>query len=245
MSDLFHENVTDEMRDKIFAVMATATHHDFQVLTKRPERMLEYLSASYRRHELQLAIDRIMPRGKMPKGFYAATDGTVKPHTSWPLPNVRLGVSVENQKAADDRLDYLCELASHGWQTMVSFEPLLSPVDPGSWWLSLGARTWVIVGGESGAGARPMHPDWARSLRDQCKAAGVPFFFKQWGEWLPLSDYDPFVHGMKADKYSHEFAWRAGTKNESELPLSCYRVGTKAAGCLLDGVEHHEFPEVR
>jgi hypothetical protein len=89
-----------------------------------------------------------------------------------------------------------------------------------------------------------MHPDWARSLRDECVAAGVPFFFKQWGEWLPLTDYDPFVHGTDTDRFSHQFAWRAGQKNDAELPISCYRVGKKAAGDLLDDVQWHQFPAV-
>jgi hypothetical protein len=151
----------------------------------------------------------------------------------WPLPNVWLGVSVENQKAADDRLDYLCELASQGWQTMVSFEPLLGAVDPGKWWLSLGARTWAICGGESGPGARPMHPDWVRGLRDQCVAAGVPFFFKQWGEWSPSQAPD----GGTLAGY--------GEFGPATSPVGMRRVGKKAAGHLLDGVEWHQFPEVR
>jgi protein gp37 len=145
-----------------------------------------------------------------------------------PLKNVWLGVSVENQKAADDRLDYLCELGSQDWQTMVSFEPLLGAVDPGEWWLSLGSRTWAIVGGESGPGARPMDPAWVRGLRDQCVAAGVPYFFKQWGEWLP--------------------AMQDGADNPAVQELNCsdqpIRVGKKAAGALLDGVEWKQFPEV-
>src|SRR6202012_4014672 len=115
------------------------------------------------------------------------------------------------------------------WPTMVSFEPLLSAVDPSSWWLSLGARTWAIVGGESGPGARPMHPDWARSLRDQCQAAGVPFFFKQWGEYLPAMMDGGYDRGG------------AQVLNCSDEPV---RVGKHAAGALLDGVEWKQFPEV-
>jgi protein gp37 len=142
------------------------------------------------------------------------------------LPNLHLGVSVENQKTADERIPLL--LQTPAAVRFISAEPLLDSLNIRPY---LGIECvhedgyseddtnaticrecedtqvldWVIVGGESGAGARPMHPDWARSLRDQCKAAGVPFFFKQWGE---------------------------------------YRVGIKASGCLLDGVEHHEFPAV-
>jgi hypothetical protein len=88
---------------------------------------------------------------------------------------------------------------------------------------------WVICGGESGHGARPMHPDWARSLRDQCKAAGVPFFFKQWGDWWPMSRTDGI----------HEFPF--GSYNVDSR-FGFIKRGKRAAGRLLDGVEHSEFP---
>lgn len=217
MSDLFHEAVTDEMRDKIFAVMALCPQHIFQVLTKRPEQMLKYLT------DRNLS-QRIHERVKGIMGYDNPKRPAINP-SDLPLPNVWPGVSVENQKAADDRLDYLCELASRGWQTMVSFEPLLGAVDPGKWWLSLGQNTWAIVGGESGPGARPMQAAWARSLRDQCAAAGVPYFFKQWGAWVPTTD--PKVAAARG------------------IPLeNCMSyVGKRAAGALLDGVEHKAFPE--
>jgi protein gp37 len=256
MSDLFHENVTDQMLDRIFAVMATATHQDFQILTKRPKRMASYLRECGRKILIQRAADSLMPRGKMPKGLHAATDGTVVPHTVWPLPNVWIGVSVEDQKAADDRLDYLCDIDADGWQTMVSFEPLLSALDPGSWWLSLGSRTWAIVGGESGPGARPMHPDWARALRDQCVAAGVPFFFKQWGAWMPWQpDGGPSEwksqsgnlmdrHAFPDFKDADERGWTDDCLHEGDGICVHQRVGKKAAGRLLDGREWNEMPAV-
>src|SRR5262249_61051875 len=119
-------------------------------------------------------------------------------HESRYLPNVWLGVSLEDQKTADDRIPLLLETpAAVRW---ISAEPLLGPIDLSKEYLTAllgkypfkhysGPRTtiahlldWVVVGGESGPKARPMHPDWGRSLRDQCVAAGVPFFFKQWGE---------------------------------------------------------------
>ena len=97
---------------------------------------------------------------------------------------------------------------------------------------------WVICGGETGPGARPMHPDWVRGLRDQCQAAGTPFFFKSWGEWVTenqspedilLPGQSTIPHGWKGRKYED----------------SVYRVGKRRAGRLLDGVEHNEFPEVK
>lgn len=211
MSDLFHSNVTDDMRDKIFAVMALCPQHTFQVLTKRPERMLTYLtSAPWGRIEEE-AIAIACAFYDLPCMANIASDATDIDRI--PLPNVQLRVSVEDQKAADQRLSHLCDLADQGWKTMVSFEPLLSAVDPGKRWLALGAKTWGIVGGESGRKARPMHPDWARGLRDHCVVAGVPFFFKQRGEYAPNPD-DAHVD----------------------------RVGKKTAGRLLDGREWNEMP---
>ncbi len=96
---------------------------------------------------------------------------------------------------------------------------------------------WVICGGESGSQARPMHPAWARSLRDQCAAAGVPFFLKQWGEWAPSDDERAEMVGIDPEVAEHDCAFNVG---EAE---SMKRVGKGKAGRLLDGVEHNGFPE--
>jgi protein gp37 len=157
----------------------------------------------------------------------------------WPLPNVWLGVSVEDQTRAEERIPDL--LATPAAKRFLSCEPLLGPMHlrcirfPASNRAFLDAtngRTdypgphahpdlakvdWVICGGESGPNARPMNPGWARLLRDQCQDAGVPFFFKQWGEW------------------------QAGD-NDTPHGLQYYRVGKKAAGAMLDGREWREFP---
>ena len=165
------------------------------------------------------------------------------------LPNVWLGVSVENQHFADERIPLL--LSAPAAVRWISAEPLLGPVSlhlnnySATRWLD-----WVVCGGESGANARPMHPDWARSLRDQCHAAGVSFFFKQWGEWLPRDFYPSQTWKVKrADEYTR----LASFDPEGVLHLgSCgsampgwqflNRVGKKAAGRLLDGREWSEFP---
>ncbi len=248
MSDLFHEAVPVEFIDQVFAVMAACPQHIFQVLTKRPQRMLDYLRDTSIKTlgvwwtTIFECLER--PEPPMPK--------------TWPLRNVQLLVSVEDQETADERIPPL--LLSPAAVRGISAEPLLGHVDLrkiriGNSWIKGGFAhdwrvnclrpqtifpedghvhltgiDWVICGGESGPGARPMHPDWARSLRDQCQAAGVPFFFKQWGEWLPHNqDGNP---ELKSGQHL----------NCSDAPV---RVGKKAAGRLLDGREWSEYPEAR
>ena len=240
MSDLFHENVPDSVIDKVFAVMALSKKHTFQILTKRPERMLAYCKTLGRHH----SYDRVSIAAKeirKSKGFFWSLDN----NAGWHLPNVWLGVSVEDQATADERIPLLLQTPSAvRW---ISAEPLLGPIDldamsrtPGADpdevtevddeygppLSGVGGIDWVVVGGESGPGARPMHLDWARSLRDQCQAADVPFFFKQWGEFAPnwFCDDDGKYDGG---------------------PIWMDRVGKKSAGRLLDGREHNEYPEVR
>lgn len=168
MSDLFHENVTDEMRDRIFAVMALCPQHIFQVLTKRPERMLAYLGTGE---------NALMNRW----GFWAshamhlhtgvndlARDSAMAP--KWPLPNVWLGVSDEGNH--HERIDILRETPAA--VRFVSFEPLI--FDPGT--VNLNGLDWVISGPENGPHKRPMWQKWEDNLVAQCEAASIPFFAK-------------------------------------------------------------------
>jgi protein gp37 len=232
MGDLFHEAVPDEWIDRVFAVMALAWRHQFLVLTKRSARMRDYVSRGDNEHSS--LIESIADRGAR-----LVEDGdTAFDHLSsmpWPLPNVWLGVSAEDQARADERIPYL--LATPAAVRFVSAEPLLAPVDLGAWLRDGSPRLdWVIVGGESGPGARPMHADWARAIRDQCVTAGVPFFFKQWGEWLP-TDHD-------AGAISYGAHRRHGWDIDGPHEAWSYRVGKTRAGRLLDGREWNEFPEV-
>lgn len=209
MGDLFHEDVHYSYIRLIFACAMACPQHTFQVLTKRPRRMLD---------------------------FFNSNSVSVLP-VQWPLPNVWLGVSVENQQTADERIPLL--LHTPAAVRFVSAEPLLGPIDlrysafNGSDSIqSLEGLHWVIVGGESGPWARPTHPDWVRSLRDQCVAAGVPFHFKQWGEYC-------WPEQMTED------VWRMvdAQVNLAGIPEEAYRVGKKAAGRMLDGKEWLEFPK--
>ena len=246
MSDLFHEHISDQMIDRVFAVMARASHHTFQVLTKRPSRMLEYLT----RHD---RIENAESKSWRPK------KRTTRPRIRRQLPNVWLGVSVEDQQTADERIPLLTRTPAI--VRFVSYEPALGPMDlfrcgglntiiramkyendtghPSAPWLD-----WVIAGGESGPGARPMHPDWARSIRDQCQAAAVPFFFKQHGEFI--SSYDAGARSDEIDRWNRTFgeAWTRSGKYTFPDGKQVARVGKKAAGRLLDDQEWSEFPVV-
>lgn len=291
MSDLFHESVPDEVIDRVFAVMALCPQHTFQVLTKRSARMREFFRETTGwRARIASLLNDIKPsplwNGNVHQGWqnlHGRSDG---------LPNVWLGVSVEDQKRADDRIPDL--LATPAAVRFLSCEPMLGPVDltcidlPGGeytldaltsytaeqavedWresdndWedhfteeygFAPGDRSgplhktidWVIVGGESGPGARPMHPDWARSLRDQCADAGVPFFFKQWGEWAPhpkdelltIKQYYRSVRYIDVDTGQRK---SDPTRWTTDATMRC--MGKKRAGRLLDGVTHDAMPQL-
>lgn len=258
-SDLFHENVPVAWIDQVFAVMASAPQHTFQVLTKRPERMRSYLS------DIDLE-DRLTElwRGENPD------------RQTWslmlPLSNVWLGVSVEDQAAADERIPVLLQTpAAVRW---ISAEPLLGSVDLcetfGMWWnqtmgcfessiatgfnrnpnnLAETALDWVVVGGESGQNARPMHPAWARSLRDQCAAAGVPFLFKQWGAFIPADQAECDLNAC----YEHSsgggwvnpngsFALGETAAPGEDGAVHVFQLAAKHAGRMLDGVVHDAYP---
>lgn len=183
--------------------------------------------------------------------------------------NVWIGTTVEDQVRADERIPALLSIPAR--VRFLSCEPLLGPVDlalrkygtddDGKVRLRCGGECcagwpspihWVIAGGESGPHARPMHPDWARSLRDQCAAAGVPFLFKQWGEWMPINQMADGLCDRRTctvpscvvhfDGSCHDpiapMAFRHGTG-----AMTSFKVGKRAAGRLLDGREHNEFPQ--
>ncbi len=263
--DLFAENVPDDWIDQVFAVMALAPHHTFQVLTKRPERMRAYMTSPHSALRFyHIVMDMVVVDGHKAilttrETHHIAPDGKKVMLGVWPLPNVWLGVSVEDQKRADERIPVLLETpAAIRW---VSAEPLLGMLDvrrhiemahlDSELGLSNPGIDWVVAGGESGRGARPMHPDWARSLRDQCAEAGVPFLFKQWGEYLPAIDRerdDPDWHRDYSHTYADDqpdMAWlniEGGCGFHGARFHVMQRVGKRVAGRLLDGIEHNAFP---
>ena len=233
MSDLFHEAVPFEFIAHIFRIFKAAPQHTFQVLTKRPARLLE---------------------------FYRWWDPTAVSAGCNFYPNLWLGVSVENQTAAEERIPYLLQVPAA--VRFLSCEPLLGPLDLQMTcthdkvlrrhritWLEM--LDWVIVGGESGRNARPMHPAWARSLRDQCKEAGTAFFFKQWGEWGISRHEELLPTNPHPDGYfDEEGRWQqtgVGLENPEAIyyPWRCemQRRGKAANGRLLYGEEHNAMPK--
>lgn len=210
MSDLFHERVPDEWMLKVMDVMRRCPQHTLQILTKRPDRMCHFCSRlrfdGAGTGRLWLAANPEDRDGWRPFGGAGCT----------PLSHIWLGVSVEDQATADARIPLL--LRTPAAVRFVSYEPALGPV---RLWheMSNGALMnlgpvangrgldWVIMGGESGPGARPMDPDWARSVRDQCQAAGVPFFFKQWGG-VRKKDAGALLDGREWREWPACPAWR-------------------------------------
>jgi protein gp37 len=254
MGDLFHESVPDEWIMQAFAVMQIAHRHTFQVLTKRADRMRAWMSAPNREEELNAAIHALGLKLELGGAVFAEIALGKPVRFPWPAPHIWLGVSAEDQKRADERIPHLLETPAA--VRFVSAEPLLGAIELYKDGLWFGPQIddqmesnrvkldWIIVGGESGRDARPMHPDWARSIRDQCAAAGVPYFFKQWGEWISaaapghsdetgvLMPDGEFLRGRRVLDWSSEEGWIVK------------RLGKARAGRLLDGATHDGMPEI-
>lgn len=254
--DLFAEGVPDEWLDQIFAVMALCPQHTFQVLTKRPERMREYLRGdenasndeAHQPHQriLDAAYNIIGSPGRFSPIALHLRSLCEASEPPLPLPNVWLGVSVEDQRRADERRHSMAELAAKGWTTWVSYEPALGPVD----WRGWGFLKWLVSGGESGSDARPSHPDWHRGARDFCAVAGVPFLFKQWGEFhptqIPRSEFAvPRPFHRAGELCANANGRLEGFPQDQDNITVMRRVGKRGAGRLLDGIEHNAFPEIR
>ena len=252
MADVFEDRRDlDALRERLFALIAQTPWLDWQLLTKRPEAVMALVPESWSQGV----------RGVAETGF---------------PPNVWVGTTVEDRRRADARVPHL--LAIPAAVRFLSCEPLLGALDLSQWlggyvlrtndgrWLRnthpdaattggtwLRGIEWVIGGGESGHGARPTHLGWARSLLNQCAEAGVPFFWKQWGEWAPGNDGPggdilPIASGCKASgfwTYNDDWIGAAGAEGLNPFRQTMVRVGKKTAGAILDGVEHKHFPGAR
>jgi protein gp37 len=281
MSDIFHESLSIQTIAEIYAIFFLAHWHTFQVLTKRADRMRDVLTSDEFKEELCNAVNRMHHLFIKPLEQTLYFDAEILQEL--PLKNVWQIVSVEDQPNADERIPYL--LQTPAFIRGLSCEPLIGAIDltkllmirsdndlkPDVTINSLKGWhggfnrpevtkiDWVICGGESGSKARPMHPDWARSLRDQCNTAGVPFFFKQWGEYgtvyQPLFKmYHSYLHFTQKDWVNKGDAClsidgttckRGKDFQECAYPVAIMqRIGKKEAGRLLDGKEWNEMPKM-
>lgn len=242
LADVFDNEVDPAWRADLFHLIEETPNLDWLLLTKR-----------------------IGNASKMIRDARLALVGSTRLIFPEVLQNVWLGATVVNQMEADRDIPKLLEIPAS--VRFLSIEPLLDSIDlkfhffepTGNWRTYKGKRQmeltehkklhWVIVGGESGSNARPMHPEWARSLRDQCTCAGVPFLFKQWGEYAP-SKYSALPSISSSDgNIELDVAWPDGTicngnaEDHGGKGILLTKYGKKAAGRLLDGVTHDDYPE--
>lgn len=233
MSDLFHESISFSTIKEILEVIMDNPQHRFQILTKRPSRMLH---------------------------FFKHSNAFSKPELMLKFQNMWLGVSASTQADADKNIPLLLQLPFIK-NLFVSLEPMTEAINlmpDGATNPHLRPRgiKWVIVGGESGHHARPIHPNWVRNIQQQCQIASVPFFFKQWGEWMPndvINNWDDLI--KKCDKDYHipngkismmkingEHDNKILIDGITEPLIRMIKVGKKQAGSLLDGKQYHEMP---
>lgn len=234
VSDLFHEGVPFDYIERVFETMVhpDGVKHTYQILTKRPERALAFFHY-------------------FAKKLADFNDGEPDEDWLWRQPHIWIGTSVEDQKTAVERIPFLTQIPAA--IRFLSCEPLLGPLDledlawevPGPEWSGNNKLVdWIIAGGESGPGSRPAHPDWFRSLRDQCQEASIQFFFKQWGNWLPCEKIPNSFKWKSQDGNREDFIGRDAEKEGWQFfnGVRIKNVGKKAAGRLLDGQTWDEFP---
>jgi protein gp37 len=246
MSDVGHARVPRAALVTMFAVMALADRHTFQVLTKRPNRLARLLADEchcgaghapgvHFRSEMAWAVSKANP--DRVAGAPEDAEHRVYHETPWPLPNVWIGTSIESDDYCR-RADELRQVPAA--VRFLSCEPLFGPLPN----LDLTGLDWVIVGGESGHGARPMHPDWPRSLRDECQRLGVPFFFKQWGEWAPEAVCATERGADNALYIERDGATRPAAVGARGDATTIQRNGKHRTGRRLDGRTWDEYPAV-
>jgi protein gp37 len=249
MSDWLDDEISHEWLAHLLETIRLCPNLDFLLLTKRPEN-----------------FHKLLDRAQNPFGG-TRSGGDPPDFVKWvldwldgsPPPNVWIGTTVENQECAATRIPLLLKIPAR--IRFLSCEPLLGPLDLSPLLVGDGSLLhvatnsrmagihWIICGGESGAHARPMHPDWARSLRDQCATAGVPFLFKQWGEYLPICEdppnWIPMPDGQDWHTGKKSIVVQLDGSHRKEFPpgaMTCIRLGKKHTGRLLDGALHHAFP---
>lgn len=252
--DLFHENVPDEWIDEVMAVIAYTDWHIHQLLTKRADRMLGYMTRLYQNDHYKKVAELIVgilgKRGDPEKAVAKCIAQFEKR-----LPHAWFGVTAENQPTADERIPYL--LAAPVCVRWISAEPLVGFVDARRYMPKRRRRKdepkvgseanpgasldWVVAGYESGARARPGHPDWARKLRDDCVAAGTAFFFKQWGSWMPDDRHPERMFIYHDGSTDIQDGRAADPRNGGECEVACLG-SKKKTGNVLDGRTWRQYP---
>lgn len=254
-ADLFHPSVPDEWIVKVFKVMRDAPQHVFQVLTKRAERMRDFVSVRYpvplANVWLGVSVeDRATADERIP--LLLDTPASVRWISAEPLlgsvdltmindGTAHRDVPREEWGSVDD------DDSPPGlwWNVLTGERTIMHGGATGEWSRTDTALDWVIAGGESGPRARPMHPDWVRSLRNQCAAAGVPFLFKQWGEWAPADAISDDDDRKLQEQWITIFGRHIDPRNGIDIFKGddvVYRAGKKHTGRLLDGVQHDGYP---
>jgi protein gp37 len=250
MGDLFHEDVSDGFIAAVFGVMAASPQHTFQILTKRPKRAKYWFEWI---EEVRGGGYTVTPDFRvLDAASQYGVDINLSTEYEWPLPNVWIGATVENQRSADSRIAHLLKIPAT--IRFISVEPMLYSIDLQE--VSLGGTLrgdvlnkvygpvigprpfrrpmengidWVICGGESGVNARPTLLRWIRELRDQCISAEVPFMFKQWGEWVNNSQVWVITKNFRKILVENEVMCRVGKAN---------------SGKYLDQKLHLEYPKM-
>jgi len=273
MTDLFHEEVPREIIHRTFAAIALAPTHRFLILTKRPGEMRDYLTDNGTPIRVSEHMEALIePEHQINESWADTRTREIRTYDkAWPPENAWLGVSAEDQDAANERIPTL--LSCPGCVRFVSVEPIIGPVDltnvetidsnTGEEWhfnaLSTSkddglyfpgagidgevrALDWVIAGGESGPNARAPHPDWFCTIRDHCKRVSVPFFFKQWGAWKPISNIpEPRAEvAREAEATTVEAPIDRGSVSVSKM----YFVGKDRGTDTLRGQEYREIPDL-
>lgn len=227
MSDLFHESLSNEEIAAVFGVMAACPQHTFQVLTKRPKRAAEFFKALGDDPTGGIVCAAAQVLYPSDRGAHASFEHHAEPE-DWPLPNVHLGVSAENQETYNARVPILAHQipAAVRW---VSLEPQLGPIKLyGTGHIHL---NWVVQGGESGPGARPFEAEWARSMRDECAESGIPYFCKQLG-----ANFEDPANGIAG----------AGAKVPTDIGITVTRLKDRKGGDMSEwpaDLRVRQFPE--
>lgn len=269
LADWLDEEVPLEWLADLLRLIFETPHLDWLLLTKRPENwgqrigeaMCHFDKGIPRAHSLHEAMSDLAKFRRRPVALWLGgwLEALMPERGLAEIPhNIWIGTTVEDQTRADQRIPELLKIPAR--VRFLSCEPLLGLVRfPSSVFRGTAEHGiteheptsgihWVIAGGESGPEARPMHPDWARSLRDQCAAADVPFFFKQWGEWVAPRTASENEIEKPTGWLKEDGNWLTQEMDEDEFAQhNCewmVRRGKKAAGRLLDGVEHNAFPTV-